>query len=392
MPALLLLAVAVGTAHCMPEIEIQFEPMPMDPMIENMLRGSTSKHHAESKLDHELERLFAGLGRHQPNGPIGHPVGQQPNGPHSHRGFHAFASSPMIEMAEPSLFKDASGKSAFPAAMFRDLFPGPLEMGTHAHGKHPMPFSEPDPLVSNLVQDLDKAFLGLMHNVHSAATADRTPNSCAEDLKTHCQGTRSKLHCLGQHAESISEGCHKDIGKSVPFRCHRFIDRFCNVMETGILSCLGNHMSELSNQCRDSVLATHHIISKANTQRAAIVDTSTGVKQVTTPSDTVTAPPSLVGAPPTEATPHQLPQNVMDLLGTAKSVRGGDSAFSLHHVLKAMVLVAIIVAMCLTPSVGSWHIKKCRALLGIKNKEDDCLLSGTVTLELPKAVDGFVVA
>lgn len=174
-------------------------------------------------------------------------------------------------------------RSSLPVGLIRDLFPGPhLQQGE----MHPMPFNRPDPMIADMMQDLDRAFTNnLMPTIQRAAGVNRVPDSCAKELSTHCAGDiKSPLHCLGQHPEDISEMCRKDVGKSVPFLCSPAIDKFCDVLENGLLNCLGDHLSEIDGPCKDAVVATRHVISKANSQKASISDQANGEKKVSLPA------------------------------------------------------------------------------------------------------------
>merc|ERR1719161_4742 len=129
-----------------------------------------------------------------------------------------------------------------------------------------------------------------------AAGADDMPSSCSKDLKAHCKGARSQLHCLGKNADTISAGCRADVGKSVPFLCSNGIDRWCDVLLGGILSCLSDHMSDLEGPCKDAVTATRHVITKVNTQKASVVDPSTGEKKSVAPKKSTTQREALLDA------------------------------------------------------------------------------------------------
>mmetsp|Transcript_94746 Transcript_94746/g.294685 ORF Transcript_94746/g.294685 Transcript_94746/m.294685 type:complete len:383 (+) Transcript_94746:3-1151(+) len=189
-------------------------------------------------------------------------------------------------------------RSSVPVDVFRDLFPGPLVVEGPGSGPG-MPFGGPDPMVLDMLQDMDRNFQdGLLPLVHGANVGGaRAPRSCQHDLQRHCSRARSQVHCLGQHKEDISEPCRKDVGKSVPFLCTKFIDQFCDVLQKGILSCLGDHLKELDSQCSDAVIATQHVISKANTQKTTVKVSNpvTGEQKVHTAEGGV----SLVAAPAT---------------------------------------------------------------------------------------------
>jgi hypothetical protein len=146
-------------------------------------------------------------------------------------------------------------------------------------------FGGPDPIMMDIMQDMDRTFASeMMPAIHKATPAERDPKSCKEDVKKKCVGAKSHLHCLGINHDSISEECRKAVGQSVPFRCSKSIDRFCDVLQTGILSCLYDHMPDLEPSCRDAVLTTKHVINKVNSQKATLVDPSSGAKKVSTPA------------------------------------------------------------------------------------------------------------
>merc|ERR1719362_1627060 len=98
--------------------------------------------------------------------------------------------------------------------------------------------------------------------MHQAGGGMKAPVSCRADLQRHCGAARSQVHCLGQHEGDISEACRNDVGKSVPFLCSQSIDRYCDIMQSGILACLSSHLGSLSDTCRDAVTATQRVISK----------------------------------------------------------------------------------------------------------------------------------
>lgn len=204
-------------------------------------------------------------------------------------------------------------RNSIPAALLRDLLPGP--MGPMVmQTDHPQPFAAPDPFVMNIMQDLDRAFTkDIMPAVHKAASKDRVPNSCEQDIKTKCAGARSALHCLGYNHDSISDQCRKDVSKSVPFVCAQAIDKYCDVLQTGLLSCLYDHMDSLHDQCRDAVLTTKHVINKVNSQKASIVDPKTGAKTVSTPE--------VKSSAGTAATPTQREANLDARLGLAPAAK-----------------------------------------------------------------------
>lgn len=181
-------------------------------------------------------------------------------------------------------------RSSMPIGLFSDLFPGPLVMDQGHSARRAAPFAGPDPLVMDMLQamnsDIQEALVPLIHGANRARTA---PRSCDNDVQKHCSKERSQIHCLGQHQDDISESCRKDISQSVPFLCSRAIDKFCDVLQVGILDCLSGHLGDLEAPCKDSVVATRHAIAKVNTQKAMVKvgETKNGVKTIHAPPRTL---------------------------------------------------------------------------------------------------------
>merc|ERR1719420_2941686 len=148
-----------------------------------------------------------------------------------------------------------------------------------------MPFGAPDMAVMDMLQQMDDSFArNLLPVAHRAASAGKTPDSCGPELREYCRRAPSQLHCLGQNSDRISDKCRDDVGKSVPFVCSSAIDKFCNLLNKGILDCLGGHLDNLEDSCRDAVRATRHVVARANTQRASVTDPVTGTRKVNVPS------------------------------------------------------------------------------------------------------------
>merc|ERR1719409_960881 len=97
---------------------------------------------------------------------------------------------------------------------------------------------------------------------------ENLPSSCSKEIKAHCKDAKSQLHCLGKHNADISDQCRADVGKAVPFLCSDAIDQYCDVLMGGILSCLGNQLSNLQGPCKDAVSATKKMIQKVNSKKA----------------------------------------------------------------------------------------------------------------------------
>lgn len=155
-----------------------------------------------------------------------------------------------------------------PVEAFQELFPGPLAMhGPPGFG----PFGAPDPMIMDMMQEMSQHFQqNMLPKIHET-TLQRAPVTCQHDLTKHCKSARSQLHCLGQHAEDISPTCRKDVGRSVPFVCAKMINSFCDVLHSGVLPCLEQHMGALNGECKDSVQATRSVIKKANAHKASLV-------------------------------------------------------------------------------------------------------------------------
>lgn len=316
--------VAVGQP--MDDVEIEFEPMgpgdgPPPPLVDllNGLAGPGSmprsppqagKKQREAQLDDMLADMFGmPRGKHPPgllqskagggrgddifqmipddvdgpiliesgpvieggplpmvNGPLGGPMGNVFGGPPGPRG------SP----------------SKIPGGLIRDLFPGAMLM--EAPLEHPQPFQDPDPVIMDMMRSIDRGFKDdVLPTAIAAASSDRLPNSCNNDIQKLCSGAKSHLHCLGQHADSVSDKCRADVGKSVPFKCSKAIDKYCDVLQTGILYCLdqhlgAGHLGELDPDCQDAVATTKHVINIVNSQKAAVRDPVTGTKKVSVPA------------------------------------------------------------------------------------------------------------
>jgi len=134
-----------------------------------------------------------------------------------------------------------------------------------------MPFEAPDPMVQNLVKELNGGFVEqVLPRAMQAAGAGKDHNSCKNDVDRHCKGFNNHLHCLGQHADAISDKCRADVGKSVPFLCGAFIDRFCDLLDKGIMSCLKAHKHQLGGDCKDAYDTTEHVIKQSKSQKAKV--------------------------------------------------------------------------------------------------------------------------
>jgi len=170
------------------------------------------------------------------------------------------------------------------ASTLRSLFPGPGMM-IEEDGP-PMPFGSPDMAIMDMLQQMDESFTrDMLPMAHRASSMGKTPDSCVPEIREYCGRSPSPLHCLGQNSDKISDKCREDVGKSVPFLCSKAIDKWCNLLDKGILECLGGHLLELEHQtCRDAVVATQHVVARSNTQRASVTDPLTGTRKVNVPS------------------------------------------------------------------------------------------------------------
>eukprot|EP00928_Gymnodinium_smaydae_P030014 TRINITY_DN22432_c0_g3_i2.p1 TRINITY_DN22432_c0_g3~~TRINITY_DN22432_c0_g3_i2.p1 ORF type:complete len:405 (+),score=46.16 TRINITY_DN22432_c0_g3_i2:76-1290(+) len=167
--------------------------------------------------------------------------------------------------------------------MIRELFPGPFVVNEQL--EHPLPFDTPDRFMQSMVDAMDKSFREeMLPEVHRAASVGRAPKSCQVDVRYNCLDMSSWLKCLGKHPDALSEACKKDVGKSVPFLCSKAIDRYCDVLEGGIIPCLEGHMTDLDDACRDAVFATRSLIDKLNTHKASLLDAANGTRKVVVPT------------------------------------------------------------------------------------------------------------
>lgn len=176
-------------------------------------------------------------------------------------------------------------RASFPASTLRDLFPGPAFVIDEDDGP-PMPFATPDRAVLDMLGQMDSAFTqNLLPIAHRAAGAGHTDDSCGPEIREYCRGAHSQLKCLGQNNDKISDKCREDIGKSVPFVCSDEMDTLCPVwhLEKGILDCLAKHLQMLQEDCRDAVVATHHLVSRAKSQKVSVTDPVTGAQKVNVP-------------------------------------------------------------------------------------------------------------
>jgi len=187
------------------------------------------------------------------------------------RGRHVTMVGPMT-IGDVSSMPGADISALFPLPLLQR--PGPAELSGPSVAD---PFADDEFLASILHHMSRKFATDMLPAIHKAAHKDKARADCRADAQKYgCDGARSLLRCLGQHADEISEPCRKDVGKSVPFLCGDAVDKHCNLMEQGVLPCLANHLSELDQSCKDAVVMTHGVIAKVNTQKASLVVPSSG--------------------------------------------------------------------------------------------------------------------
>jgi len=176
--------------------------------------------------------------------------------------------------------------SSMPVSEFHDLFPGPMGMAADPEEVELMgPLGGPDLMVGDMLRHVNRMFkTGMLPAIHRMSSKQRKRAACQDDVQRLCNGTQRQLHCLGQHASEISEDCRKAVGKSVPFLCNKAISQHCDALDRGLLPCLADRLQELDGSCRDAVVATHRVIAKVNTQKATVQDPATGEKVVHTPT------------------------------------------------------------------------------------------------------------
>jgi len=262
-------------------VELKFEPLgangpgPQDlfSMLTGAGRGNVSPNVAvpdDGSGNADLGRLFNSLLTD-----IGAPGKQQQRRSPKSLGGGSLEDS--MDSAGPEMWLEPMSlrnQFSVPAAAFSDLFPGPL--------------APPDPtdmLVANMMQHISHAFRDTV--MPTIRSLQKTEHICAADVRSICNSTQNKsishLHCLGQHAQNISDKCRARVGKSVPFLCHKAIDQWCDGLDRGILPCLADKLTELQGSCRDAVLATHGVIFKVNTQKASLLNHVTGETVVHVP-------------------------------------------------------------------------------------------------------------
>lgn len=187
---------------------------------------------------------------------------------------------PEMMMAGPPGGIPDDMRSSIPMSALKQLFPPGQVIIEEDDG----PNAPPDAVVQDMMREMSEEFQQqLLPLAQQAAADDALPNSCGKELKTFCKGAKSRLHCLGQHSQDVSDTCRTDVGKSVPFLCSGPIDKYCDVLMGGILSCLGNRLKDLDGPCRDAVTTTKHVINKINTQKSSVTNPKTGQKHSVVP-------------------------------------------------------------------------------------------------------------
>jgi len=241
------------------------------------MRGGPAKGGREAELDNMLANV---LGDMMQGGPIagpmgsgsrsGQPRGGGPPGVTEEVVIEGPSGTEVMTVGGPGIGsvvpEGQTGKSGrLSGGLVRDLFPGAVAPPGGMESRAGSPFRA-DPMMVDIMGDLDRSFTEeMLPAIQKAAqsASPQDPSACQEDIRKNCAGAKSHLHCLGVNHDTISEPCRKQVGQSVPFRCNKDIDRFCDLLQKGILACLYDRMQDLESQCRDAVLATKHVIGKA---------------------------------------------------------------------------------------------------------------------------------
>lgn len=264
-------------------MEIEFEPIMdtgsdvPDKFLQGGPPGGSGNGRAMSannKAEDALDKVLQGM--------LGQPFGDMPRQRGQAR--DAAAAPQETHWTSPDGSQDITiqefpmQRSSMPVDVFHGLFPGPFMI--EDEDSNSASFSDPDPLIMEMLQEFhDDSLLPVLNKVPRAS---RAPKSCQQDVLKHCGKQRSQVHCLGHHQADISDQCRADVGKSVPYLCSTAIDRFCDVLQRGILQCLGDHFKDLDTACADAVNATRRVIARANTQKTSVklTDPTTGKKTV----------------------------------------------------------------------------------------------------------------
>jgi hypothetical protein len=191
-----------------------------------------------------------------------------------------------------------NGHGALPLQQFMRLFP--LDLPAKAHVKvikigpasgDPLGDVLGDHILNSILSELSQGFHSEMKPLLAGLNAITRgePHPCEPDIEKHCKNDEghghkheSELHCLGLHANELTDACAKEVQQSLPFMCSREISRYCatrNTIEVSVLQCLEEKIDAgagLGDECKDSISATRAVVSKMKTQNVALVDKRTG--------------------------------------------------------------------------------------------------------------------
>jgi len=123
-----------------------------------------------------------------------------------------------------------------------------------------------DPFMQSIISLMDPQMAASLLP-RDATNAMRGP--CDSDLKELCSGTnerekfRSPLHCLGAHADKVSDKCKKDVKHSLPYRCASEISNGCDGITESIMECLPQ--KKLGEDCQNALDVTRGVIHDVNT-------------------------------------------------------------------------------------------------------------------------------
>jgi len=212
-----------------------------------------------------------------------------------------------------------NGHGALPLQQFMRLFPldlpkahikvirigpGGVQGGGGNAGGDPLAGILGDQILNSILSELSHGFHSdlkpLLAGLNALSRGEAHP--CEADIEKHCQSDHdhghhheSELHCLGLHANDLSEACSKEVRQSLPFMCTREISHYCppsKTIETSVLQCLEDKLdagSAMGDDCKDSLAATRAIVAKMKTQILAIVDKRTGAL-IKSPTSALAAP------------------------------------------------------------------------------------------------------
>lgn len=151
---------------------------------------------------------------------------------------------------------DSGASIWFPeAAITKDMPKANAFLSATASRESASQASQEDPLEQALVER------GIVGNVDY----NEAPVSCWGDVRACCaNGTvqcrgdgvagKSDMQCLGMRAETVSEGCRRDVQGSLAIVCQVAAAKFCDVQAEGKLrNCLSYWIQELQSPCRETV-------------------------------------------------------------------------------------------------------------------------------------------